>query len=134
MKVFVTGVGGQLGHDVVNDLIARGYDSIGSDIAESYRGVQDGSFVTLAPYVQLDITDKDAVYKTICEIMPDAIIHCAAWTAVDAAEDEERIQGSERLKEKLWTLFEQNCRKSRISMMRSMPCFWMRKFSRIPRN
>ena len=89
MKIFVTGVGGQLGHDVVNDAVSRGHECIGSDIAEKYSGVADGSAVTTAPYVQLDITDKEAVKKTITEIKPDAIIHCAAWTAVDAAEDEE---------------------------------------------
>ena len=89
MKVFVTGVGGQLGHDVVNELARRGYQGVGSDIQEVYRGVADGSSVTTAPYVQLDITDKEAVSKAIAEAKPDVIVHCAAWTAVDAAEDEE---------------------------------------------
>ena len=89
MKIFVTGVCGQLGHDVVNNAIARGYEAIGSDIQPVYSGVADGSAVTSAPYVQLDITDSAAVKATIEEIKPDAIIHCAAWTAVDNAEDEE---------------------------------------------
>lgn len=89
MKVFVTGVCGQLGHDVVNELATRGYQSVGSDIQEVYSGVADGSTVTTVPYVQLDITDKDAVSKVIAEIHPDVVVHCAAWTAVDAAEDEE---------------------------------------------
>ena len=89
MKVFVTGVGGQLGHDVVNNLISRGYEAVGSDLAPTYSGVNDGSQVTAAPYVQLDITDKEAVMTTISNIKPDVIIHCAAWTAVDAAEDDE---------------------------------------------
>lgn len=89
MKIFVTGVGGQLGHDVVNDAISRGHECIGSDIAEMYSGVSDGSAVVTASYVQLDITDRDAVAESIERIKPDAIIHCAAWTAVDAAEDEE---------------------------------------------
>ena len=89
MKIFVTGVGGQLGHDVVNDAVERGHEAVGSDIAERYSGVADGSAVTTAPYVQLDITDQAAVAATIERIKPDAIIHCAAWTAVDAAEDEE---------------------------------------------
>ena len=89
MKVLVTGVCGQLGHDVVNNAIARGFVAVGSDIQPFYSGVADGSAVTAAPYVQLDITDKDAVYNAISEIKPDAIIHCAAWTAVDAAEDDE---------------------------------------------
>lgn len=89
MKVFVTGVGGQLGHDVVNELDRRGHESIGSDIQAVYSGVQDGSAVVSVPYVQLDITDREAVARTIEEVRPDVIIHCAAWTAVDAAEDEE---------------------------------------------
>ena len=89
MKIFVTGVGGQLGHDVVNDAVSRGHEAVGSDIAPTYSGIQDNSAVVTAPYVQLDITDQDAVKTTIEEIHPDAIIHCAAWTAVDAAEDEE---------------------------------------------
>lgn len=89
MKVFVTGVGGQLGHDCVNEIISRGYEAIGSDIAQRYSGIQDGSAVTKSPYVQLDITNKAAVKATIERLEPDAIIHCAAWTAVDAAEDEE---------------------------------------------
>lgn len=89
MRLFVTGVCGQLGHDVVNNAIARGHEAIGSDITPVYSGVADGSAVTAAPYVQLDITDRDAVLSALEEIRPDAIIHCAAWTAVDAAEDEE---------------------------------------------
>lgn len=89
MRIFVTGVGGQLGHDVVNDAIERGHEAVGSDIQASYTGVNDGSSVITAPYVQLDITDEKAVKKTIQRLKPDAIIHCAAWTAVDAAEDEE---------------------------------------------
>ena len=89
MKLFVTGVCGQLGHDVVNNAVARGYEAFGSDIQPAYSGVADGSAVTSSPYVQLDITDRDAVLSVIEEIRPDVIIHCAAWTAVDAAEDEE---------------------------------------------
>ena len=88
MKAFVTGVGGQLGHDVVNELKRNHFDVVGSDIQVTYSGIQDGSEVVSAPYVQLDITDKEAVLTTIGEIHPDVIIHCAAWTAVDAAEEE----------------------------------------------
>ena len=86
MKVFVTGVGGQLGHDVVNELARRGHESVGSDVQEAYSGIADGSAVTRAAYVRLDITDRDAVQKAIAEYRPDAIIHCAAWTNVDGAE------------------------------------------------
>ena len=97
MKVFVTGVGGQLGHDVVNNLVNRNHEAVGSDIQPVYSGIQDNSAVVTAPYVQLDITDKDAVARTIEEIKPDAIIHCAAWTAVDAAEDEENQEKVDRI-------------------------------------
>ena len=89
MKVFVTGVAGQLGHDVVNELRARGIEAVGSDLAEHYAGIQDGSTVTAAPYEQLNITDEKAVHEVLERVRPDAVVHCAAWTAVDAAEDEE---------------------------------------------
>lgn len=74
MKVFVTGINGQLGHDVMNELRKRGHEGIGSDLK--------------CDDISLDITDADAVLETISEVKPDAVIHCAAWTAVDAAEDE----------------------------------------------
>ena len=90
MKVFVTGVGGQLGHDVMNELALRGYEGIGSDIQEVYSGVEDGSPVTKMPYVQLDITDTEAVKEILLNVKPDAVVHCAAWTAVDLAEDEDK--------------------------------------------
>ena len=88
MKLFVTGVNGQLGHDVVNEAVKRGYAVTGSDITEQYNGLADGSSVCSADYVQLDITDREAVLDGIAQVKPDVIIHCAAWTAVDAAEDE----------------------------------------------
>ena len=90
MKVLVTGVAGQLGHDLVNELISQGIEAIGSDIAGSYSGIADNSHVTKAAYVSMDITDKESVIKTITDIKPDAVIHCAAWTAVDLAEDEDK--------------------------------------------
>ena len=92
MKFFVTGVNGQLGHDVMNELNKRGYEGVGSDITGAYAGVADGSAVTTMPYVGLDITDKEAVLKVITEIRPDAVIHCAAWTAVDMAEDDDKVE------------------------------------------
>ena len=91
MKVFVTGVAGQLGHDVMNELNKRGYQGVGSDIASEYSGVQDGSAVATMPYVSLDITDKEAVEKVITEQKPDVVVHCAAWTAVDLAEDDDKV-------------------------------------------
>ena len=90
MKVFVTGVAGQLGHDVVNELIRRGHTAVGSDLAPAYAGIQDGSAVTACEYVSLDITDSAAVTQALTGIAPDAVIHCAAWTAVDLAEDEDK--------------------------------------------
>jgi len=92
MKVLVTGVGGQLGHDVMNELAKRGCEGIGSDIAPQYNGIEDGSAVTIMPYYQMDITDADVVDNIITDIAPDAVIHCAAWTAVDLAEDEDKIE------------------------------------------
>lgn len=91
MKFFVTGVNGQLGHDVMNELKTRGYEALGSDIQQEYCGVDKTSAVAEMPYVSLDITDEKAVDKVICEINPDAVIHCAAWTAVDLAEDDDNL-------------------------------------------
>ena len=85
MRVFVTGVKGQLGYDVMNELAKQGLEGIGVDIDE------------------MDITDADQVNKVIKEAAPDAVIHCAAYTAVDAAEDNEEIcrkvnaQGTENI-------------------------------------
>ena len=80
MKVFVTGVCGQLGHDVIKELEKRGHTAIGSDLAPTAQ-------------IPLDITDEEAVRQVLLEQKPDAVIHCAAWTAVDAAEDcEEKVR------------------------------------------
>ena len=81
MRFLVTGVGGQLGHDVLNELDKRGYEAVGTDILDEVQSA--------FPYVKLDITDESAVAKAVATIKPDVIVHCAAWTAVDAAEDEE---------------------------------------------
>lgn len=78
MKVLVTGTSGQLGFDVMEELAGRGYEGIGADRAET-----DAEF----EHVTLDITDKERVMKTVEEIKPDVIVHCAAWTNVDGAED-----------------------------------------------
>lgn len=90
MKFFVTGVNGQLGHDVMNELASRGYEGIGSDIAPEYFGVKDNSPVTKMDYISLDITDAEAVHQVLQEAAPDVVVHCAAWTAVDLAEDEDK--------------------------------------------
>ena len=92
MRVFVTGVAGQLGHDCMNELVKRGHEAVGSDVVHvvaPYSGANEPAPIARMDYVQLDITDQAAVTTTIEEVKPDAIIHCAAWTAVDAAEDEE---------------------------------------------
>ena len=92
MRVFVTGVAGQLGHDCMNELVKRGHEAVGSDVvhvATPYSGANEPAPIARMDYVQLDITDHASVATTIEKIKPDAIIHCAAWTAVDAAEDEE---------------------------------------------
>ncbi len=81
MRFLVTGVGGQLGHDVLNELDKRGYEAVGTDILDEVK--------SQFPYVKLDITDESEVKKAVGMIKPDVIVHCAAWTAVDAAEDEE---------------------------------------------
>ena len=90
MKVFVTGVNGQLGHDVINELAKRSIEAVGSDITESYQGIQDGTAVCTASYEMLDITDEKKVQEVLNKVQPNAVIHCAAWTAVDLAEDEDK--------------------------------------------
>ena len=90
MKILVTGVAGQLGHDVMNELEKRGYEGIGTDLAPEYSGIADATAVTTMPYVSMDITDAEAVEKSITELHPDVVVHCAAWTAVDLAEDEDK--------------------------------------------
>lgn len=84
MNFFVTGVNGQLGYDVVNEIISRKYAVVGSDISDECS--------VDCEYVKLDITDKNAVFSTIEKVAPDVVIHCAAWTAVDAAEDVESFE------------------------------------------
>lgn len=92
MKYLVTGVNGQLGHDVMNELHKRGFAAVGSGSVSAYAGVADDSAVMTMPYVSLDITDKAAVEEKVAAIRPDVLIHCAAWTNVDAAEDTENIK------------------------------------------
>ena len=97
MKVLVTGVAGQLGHDVMNELHKRGYEGVGSDVAPKYSGADDGTAVTKMDYVQMDITNSEEVNETIKKVNPDVVVHCAAWTAVDLAEESEN-------KEKVMTI------------------------------
>lgn len=86
MKVLVTGAAGQLGYDVVKEICGRGHECIGSDILPGYSSLPAG-----AAYVSMDITDAAQTEQVISAASPDAVIHCAAWTAVDAAEEEENI-------------------------------------------
>lgn len=81
MKIFVTGVNGQLGHDVFFDLQKRGIQAVGSDLAPDCASIPE------LDYEPLDITNAAAVQEILKRIHPDAVIHCAAWTAVDAAEE-----------------------------------------------
>lgn len=90
MKILVTGVAGQLGHDVMNELASRGHEGVGSDLAPAYSGIADGSAVTGMPYVAMDITNEQQVRQVMDQVRPDAVIHCAAWTAVDLAEDADK--------------------------------------------
>lgn len=92
MKVFVTGVNGQLGHDVINELYKRGYEGTGSDISSEYRRVSGSLSVMSMPYTQMDITDGELVEKILLTQSPDVVVHCAAWTAVDMAEDSNNIE------------------------------------------
>lgn len=90
MKVLVTGVAGQLGYDVVNELSSRGYEVVGSDLAAEYAGTNADYILPKMTYIPMDITDSEAVDNIISDVAPDAVIHCAAWTAVDLAEDEDK--------------------------------------------
>ncbi len=80
MKILVTGVCGQLGYDVVGELVKRNIQYVGSDILSESK---------VKNYVQMDITNEEQVASVIGSVRPDAVVHCAAWTAVDNAEDEE---------------------------------------------
>ena len=90
MRVFVTGVNGQLGHDVMNELARRGIEAVGSGIEPEYVGIMDGSPVCTMPYVGLDLTNEEEARRILTEEKIDCLIHCAAWTAVDDAEDPEK--------------------------------------------
>lgn len=89
MKVFVTGVNGQLGFDVLRELSKRGYEAVGSDAADCSSLTMPKN-ISSASYIKMDITDEKAVGEAIESVNPDAVIHCAAWTAVDLAEDEDK--------------------------------------------
>lgn len=90
MKVLVTGAGGQLGYDVVNELASRGHEVVGTDLVSHVVGIADGSVLSHIPYIQMDLTDSEALSHTIATQRPDAVIHCAGWTAVDAAEEKDK--------------------------------------------
>lgn len=90
MKILVTGVAGQLGYDVVNELAKRGCTVFGSDLAPEYTGVNPELILPKMSYIPMDITDAESVDRVISDIAPDAVIHCAAFTAVDLAEEEDK--------------------------------------------
>ena len=110
MKILVTGVGGQLGFDVMNELAKRGHEGIGSDILPEITNSE-------MEYVQMDITDETAVNDIIDKVNPDAVIHCAAWTAVDAAEDEENIDKVRAINAKGTENIAKACKKADSKMM-----------------
>lgn len=85
MKVLVTGVNGQLGHDVMLELNRRGHCPIGSGSGERCKA---GDEVADMPYMQMDICSAEETERVFSEVHPDAVVHCSAWTAVDDAEDE----------------------------------------------
>ena len=95
MKVFVTGVSGQLGSDVMIELAGRGYEAVGADLTEQYMGPERA--VAAMPYLRLDLTQGDAVREALRRTRPDVVIHCAAWTNVDGAEEPEN-------RDKVWAI------------------------------
>lgn len=92
MKIFVTGAAGQLGLDVMKELQARGIEAVGSDLAVSCGDRWTGMGLSPDAYRQLDITDPSTVDQVLNDLHPDAVIHCAAWTAVDLAEDPNNLR------------------------------------------
>ena len=110
MKILVTGVGGQLGFDVMNELAKRGHTGVGSDILPEITNSE-------MEYIQMDITDETAVNDIIDKFNPDAVIHCAAWTAVDAAEDEENIDKVRAINAKGTENIAKACKKADSKMM-----------------
>lgn len=115
MKVLVTGVAGQLGHDVIRELKNRGHEAVGSDLAASVEEVPGGQILT--EYVSLDITDPEQVARVMKAVHPDALVHCAAWTAVDAAEDEENQEKVEAINAKGTAYLAQACKEQGAKML-----------------
>lgn len=109
MKILVTGVAGQLGHDVMNELAKRGHEPIGSDILPECNNA--------FPYISMDITNAEAVENHIADVNPDAVIHCAAWTAVDAAEEEENLAKVTAINEMGTENIAKACKKNGAKMM-----------------
>lgn len=110
MKVFVTGVSGQLGFDVAKELLRRSCEVVGSDLAENERSMclrEKASY----RFVPLDFTDAAATDEVLSAALPDVVIHCAAWTAVDAAEEEENAGKAERVNAVGTELLAQVCKK-----------------------
>lgn len=109
MKILVTGIAGQLGHDAAEELLLRGHEVLGSDIAPEYAGV--------VPYLPMDITDKACVTAVLEQAKPDAVIHCAAWTAVDLAEEEENIPKVRAINANGTRYIAQSCKKLGCKMV-----------------
>ena len=112
MKVLVTGVNGQLGRDVVNALSQRGAEAVASGSSPRYCGVPIAS----VPYVPMDITQAERVREVLRGVRPDAVIHCAAWTAVDVAEKPENRERVFAVNATGTQYLAENCRDLNCSM------------------
>ena len=119
MKILVTGACGQLGYDVMNEALSRGHACIGTDIVEKEKRsfFQKDSLASQGEYVTLDITDTTAVAKAIEELQPDIVVHCAAWTAVDLAEDEENYSKVFNINEKGTENIALACKKTKSKLI-----------------
>lgn len=114
MSVFVTGVNGQLGFDVVRELLKRGKSCVGSDLQQEFCGKDPGEGFS---YRSLDLTDEKAVRAAMEELQPEAVFHCAAWTAVDAAEEEENREKAQKINGDATRFLAEACRENGAKMI-----------------
>lgn len=117
MRILITGVNGQLGHDLCNELISRGHSVVGSDISDIYSGINDGSPVCFNAYARMDITNEEEVQSVLTNVLPEAVIHCAAWTAVDLAEKAENREKVRKINKTGTENIAKFCKEQNIKMM-----------------